>query len=211
MPGYREYAAYALGEMGLDASVKSLSGMSDDPNCDVRVRVADGLAKGPVGSNAEILTTFLNDRCLNVRVEAARALAVVSDPTSANALAECLQSIHAGVAMECGRTLAVLGEPALPVIRGLLASSNPDIRRRACVVLGWAGLRQASPWVRSLLKDRDPSVVFYGISALERLEGQEAVSALSALFSDERKYMDKTIGQAARESVERIRAHSGSH
>jgi HEAT repeat protein len=205
-PRIREYAAYALAEMRADASLNSLAGMSDDTSCDVRLRVAQGLAKGPAGSNTEILIAFLNDRCLNVRAEAARSLAVIGDPSSVNALAECLLSIHSWVAMECGRSLAILGKSALPNLHKLLASSDPDIRRRACVVLGWTGLREASPWVRSLLKDRDPSVVFYGIWALERLEGKESIPALSALFTDERKYMDKTIGQAALESVERLKA-----
>jgi len=209
-PQLREYAAYGLDALNTKTSLELLAGMHADPSSEVRMRVAAGLGRGSPGPHSQILSQMLNDRYLEVRIRAARSLALVGDPAATQGLVECMKSMHAEVAAQCGRTLAILGEPALVELRKLLSSPSADIRRRCCVVLGWSGSTKAIPWMRTMLKDEDPSVVRYAIFSLQLLGGRQAIPDLKKMKADKRVYMGRTLGEYAAEAIGKLQTQKDS-
>jgi len=133
----------------------------DDPDPSVRHLAA--IALGQVGAPAvPALARALEERqSLPVRIAAASGLARAgaAAATAVAALADCLRSADEVLRFHAAMALGKIGPAAVPALRGLLASGNPEVRGAALDALGFAGAGASGALedVRALLASGGPS------------------------------------------------------
>ncbi len=153
--GLRAAAAFAVGEIEDNNTAKS-EGRIPDPR------------------SREELTALLKDSSLTVRMRAIEALGKIGTPEDASPILECMSSLDRKGSAE-GRNLVahaitalmrLRSAAALPVLRELAASGDPENQCRAANALVRMNDRLARSHFLRLLASTDQGVRIYGIRGL---------------------------------------------
>jgi HEAT repeat protein len=141
----RSTAAWALGSIGDRSGADALAAALGDASIDVRQRAAWALGHVEPRQAPNALVALLRDKDPHTRKLAAWALFRIADPATAPALDAALKSEQdTDLQMAYIRALAAMGEKSVDALRGLLESSNPEVKSMAVRAL--AGGHAAGPW-----------------------------------------------------------------
>ncbi len=141
----RATAAWSLGDAGDASSVEALVGALADTSASVRARAIWAIGSIEPRTAPRPLVALLGDRDARVRQLTAWALYEIEDPATAPALQAALRT-ESEKELQLGyiRALATLGEKSVDALRGLLESSDQNVRTVAVRAL--AGGHAAGPW-----------------------------------------------------------------
>jgi beta-lactamase regulating signal transducer with metallopeptidase domain/HEAT repeat protein len=149
----RKTAAWALGSIGDEGAATTLVRALADASPDVRARAIWALGNIDVRRAPPQLIALLQDRDPQVREITAWALYQIEDPAAAPALQAALgRETDKDLQLKYIRALAAMGEKSVDAIRGLLESSDPQIKSMAVHAL--AGGHAAGPWPRPMPQPR---------------------------------------------------------
>lgn len=138
-----------------------------DPNREVRIAVAQGLAT--IGTGAEAIRALASDRDPLVRAAAFAAYAALG--TDTDSVAELVAALgHSAWQVRVGAARGLAGadpESALPALTEALSDPHLDVRKAAVLALsGWAGLDSARIALKQAVDDPDADVRAYARRAL---------------------------------------------
>ena len=188
VPGVREDAAYALGQLGAPSAVAPLGArLLADPAPDVRRMIAWSLGQlGSRAATAALNSAVVGDSSAGVRAMAVWALGQLGDPASVTALAAAVRDDASGDVR--GRAAWALGtiaaRPAPPSLIAALTDAEPEIRYRAAWALGQIADPAAAPMLSTTMGDTDPKVRRAAFWALGQLPGDAAQPALLKALED---------------------------
>jgi beta-lactamase regulating signal transducer with metallopeptidase domain len=141
----RATAAWALADAGDRSSVEPLAAALADTSARVRARAAWAIGNLEPRAAPRALVALLQDREPSVRRVAAWALYEIEDPTAATALQVALRGeSDKELQVAYIRALGAMGERSVDALRGLLESSDANVR--AVAVRALAGGNAAGPW-----------------------------------------------------------------
>jgi beta-lactamase regulating signal transducer with metallopeptidase domain len=141
----RMTAAWALGNVGDRGATDALTAALGDASTDVRLRAAWALGNVEPRQAPAALVALLRDRDPHTRKLAAWALFNIEDPSTAPALEAALKGERdTDLQMAYIRALAAMGEKSVDALRGLLESSDPEVKSMAVRAL--AGGHATGPW-----------------------------------------------------------------
>ncbi|MBF6498107.1 fumarate reductase/succinate dehydrogenase flavoprotein subunit [Nocardia cyriacigeorgica] len=157
-------AVRALVSLDDGSAVAALAG---DPNREVRIAVAQGLAT--IGTGAEAIRALASDRDPLVRAAAFAAYAALG--TDTDSAAELVAALgHSAWQVRVGAARGLAGadpESALPALTEALSDPHLDVRKAAVLALsGWAGLDSARIALKHAVDDPDADVRAYARRAL---------------------------------------------
>ncbi|WP_280231597.1 fumarate reductase/succinate dehydrogenase flavoprotein subunit [Nocardia cyriacigeorgica] len=157
-------AVHALVSLDDGSAVAALAG---DPNREVRIAVAQGLAT--IGTGAEAIRALASDRDPLVRAAAFAAYAALG--TDIDSAAELVAALgHSAWQVRVGAARGLAGadpEVALPALTEALSDPHLDVRKAAVLALsGWAGLDSARIALKQAVDDPDADVRAYARRAL---------------------------------------------
>lgn len=186
--GVRARAARILGENREPQAIGALTSLlMDDP--DMRVRQQAALALGRIGA-VDPLVDGLQAPDMQVRLLITQALGSIGDPRAIKPLITALRDTHAEVRSQAAFALTKIGAPAVEPLLLTLRHADPVARWSAARVLGSLGDPRAVPALERLLDDDTP------VPASRTTGELRATRPI------------QTVGQAARQALERIRQRS---
>jgi beta-lactamase regulating signal transducer with metallopeptidase domain/HEAT repeat protein len=141
----RRTAVWALGSTGEHAAVGPLTAALSDADANVRIRAVWALGNAEPKNAPSQLIAMLQDRNPEIRHLVAWSLFQIQDPAAAPALNAALK-VETDKTLQLAyiRALASAGERSVDAIRGLLQSTDPQIKSMAVRAL--AGGRGSDPW-----------------------------------------------------------------
>lgn len=141
----RATAAWSLGNIGDNAAIDALTAALGDASKDVRLRAAWALGNVEPKDAPKALVTLLGDADPRTRTLAAWALYQIADPSTAPAIESALKKEQdKDVQLADIRAIAAMGDKSVDALRGLLESSDPNVK--AMAVRALAGGSAAGPW-----------------------------------------------------------------
>lgn len=141
----RRSAAWALGNVEDREAIPALVAALSDESREVRLRAIWAIGATEPRSAPAQLVALLRDEDEKVRELTAWALYAIEDPATAPALQAALQAEREKrLQVAYIRALGALGEKSVDAIRGLLESSDPEIKAMAVRVL--AGDEASGHW-----------------------------------------------------------------
>jgi HEAT repeat protein len=151
------------------------------------LRRAEG---GQTAPAVEALRRLLEDRDAVVRALAVESLGVLGDGPARDAVAKLVEDADPGVRAAAVDALGELAQDDDRSLRSLLSNGHPDVRARACAVLGEAGGDGVEELLAGALKDADAGVRASAVAALgwwyPRRRAEELRNALSDADGDVR-------------------------
>jgi HEAT repeat protein len=221
----RYYAAYALGNVGVEAKAAVPALIVTLKDKDKFVRGAAAKALGEIGVEAKaavsVLRAALQDPDKDVRSSAAEALgkigaeAKAAVPALSTALKDKDQDVryYAAYALkEISNEIGTEAKAAVPDLIVALKDKDQDVRKNAAGTLGRIGAeaKVAVPALSTTLKDKDQDVRYYAAYALNEISneiGAEAKAAVPDLIvalkdkdQDVRKNAAGTLGRIGAEA-----------
>jgi hypothetical protein len=160
-------------------------------------RAAAAFALGDIGAAAaaERLRDGLEDRDSGVRSAAARSLGRLGDPTAVEPLVRALAEARIPRSV-AGQALLAIGEPALPPLRALLSTPNPEARALAVDLVGFLGDASDSPRIAERLRDSSAEVRARAARALGRLGSREGAAELRTRLDDRIPFVRAAVARA---------------
>ena len=160
----------------------------EDPNPVARRWMARDLAAFP-GAASALVDRLKREDDLSVREVILTTLARIGDPAAVGALVECLRSDDAALRNEVIETMKQLPEEVAPIMRGLLADGNSDLRIFAVNILETLRHPDVERWLIGVIEG-DPQVNVCAVAAdlLSEVGTEAATEALVRLkgrFGDE--------------------------
>jgi beta-lactamase regulating signal transducer with metallopeptidase domain/HEAT repeat protein len=141
----RATAAWSLGNIGDNSAVDALAAALGDASKNVRARAAWALGNIEPKDAPKALVGLLGDADPGTRELAAWALYQIADPATAPAIEAALKKEQVKeVQLADIRAIAVMGEKSVDVLRGLLESSDANVK--AMAVRALAGGNASGPW-----------------------------------------------------------------
>ncbi|MBK1719068.1 HEAT repeat domain-containing protein [Thiocystis violacea] len=159
-----------------------------DPNPTVRRWAARDLADCP-DISAALVERLHQEADISVREVILTTLTGLGDATSVAGLVECLRSEDAARRNEAIEAMRQLPDAVAPIIRGLLADPDPDVRIFAVNILESLCHPEVERWLIEVI-DRDPHVNVCG-AAVDLLgevgsgAARESLLRLKARFANE--------------------------
>jgi HEAT repeat protein/glycerophosphoryl diester phosphodiesterase len=200
-PFTRYDAARALGTIASTDSIFTLiKALKNDKNWMVKGACAVALAgtddKRAINELEELLNDDAGYEASWARDRAAQSLSGMGG----EGLVALVSSLgRAGGRRACW-TLVEMGEPVIPHLLTTLRSTSRNARRRAAMVLGWIGSKEAVKPLSWTLKDKDSEVRKVAAWALGRIGGTKAIAALKQALSDQ----NKDVVEYTEEAIQRI-------
>lgn len=192
----RAEAAEKLGLMLSGKATKPLIDRMSDPMPEVRVRAAQAL--GNIGTTESLrpLVLALKDAGRWSAIRVAGMLISAGDD-AVDVLLEEFDRLpdHARIS-----AIDIFGRikslRATPLLRGLLADPNADVRARAAYALGMLGDPTAASSLMERLKDKEWSVRSMAAKALGRLRESGSIPALAGALSDPQWWVRANAAEA---------------
>lgn len=199
----RDWAAFALGEIGCVKAIAPLIAALEDQQEHVRWGAARAL--GEIGhiSALEPLREALQHGDEGLRACAADALGAMRDPAAAKALTRALQDRDGDghVRSASARALGSQGTSGVPALIDALQDADRGVRSSAAFALGHIGDKRSVLPLIGGLDDGDADVRMGAAWALGELGDSRAVQPLIRALSDK----DPRAASAATEALGRIR------
>jgi beta-lactamase regulating signal transducer with metallopeptidase domain len=141
----RAISAWTLGQIGEQSAAEPLTAALSDASVEVRRRAVWGLGHVEPREAPRALIAMLNDRDPGTREIVAWSLFRIEDPAAIPALDAALRrETNKELQIAYIRALAAVGEKSVDALRGLLESTDPEIKKIAVKAL--AGGRATGPW-----------------------------------------------------------------
>ena len=141
----RAISAWSLGQMGDQSAIGPLTAALSDASVEVRRRAVWGLGQVEPRQAPGALIAMLNDRDPRTRQMVAWSLFQIEDPAAIPALdAAMRRETSKELQIAYIRALAAVGEKSVDALRGLLESTDPEIKKIAVKAL--AGGHATGPW-----------------------------------------------------------------
>ena len=143
----RATAAWTLGQIGEESAIEPLAAALNDASAEVRRPAV--WAMGQIGPKhaPRALIAKLSDSDPETRELVAWALFQIEDPAAIPALDAALRrETNKDLQISYIRALAAVGEQSVDALRGLLESSDPEVKKIAVRAL--AGRHATGPWPR---------------------------------------------------------------
>lgn len=148
------------------------------------IRVAGQIGGSAVGS---LLVPLITHERLpkNFKVFVLRAMAARPDAAVIDRLVATLADPSWTVRREAADILKGIGEPVTGAVKAAFVTGNEDTRYWAVKILGALMGREAVQYFRGMLKAQKKETRYYAVAALGEIEDDDALLALTPLFSDE--------------------------
>lgn len=193
----RLQAAWALGQLELEAAAPYLAALFDKPQWEFSDVPEKSLAKLKGPETRKTLALYLKDPSPRRRERAARTLCEMADPAMLTALLEALADPQPAVRSQVAAALGKLGEPAAPALVALLHSTNPVLRDAAAEALRKMDMRNSVPAaVVDALKDPSEDVRCLVARALGATRDDKAAEALSEHVNDPSLAVRRAVAHA---------------
>jgi HEAT repeat protein len=156
----------------------------NDPDADIRSRVAEGLGELKDEAATDALIEALNDDHWSVRRNAAWALGEVGSARAVLYLIGAFKKTWGGIDAYCAEALVKIGRPAVkPLLRVL---DGPDLNTRywSIEALGQIGDARAIEPLIALLSDQDAIIRYSSTKALGAIADSKAFDALTKSLQD---------------------------
>jgi beta-lactamase regulating signal transducer with metallopeptidase domain len=141
----RAISAWTLGQIGEQSATEPLTAALSDASVEVRRRAIWGLGQVEPREAPRALIAMLNDRDPSTRQIVAWSLFQIEDPAAIPALdAAMRRESNKELQIAYIRALAAVGEKSVDALRGLLESTDPEIKKIAVKAL--AGGHATGPW-----------------------------------------------------------------
>jgi beta-lactamase regulating signal transducer with metallopeptidase domain len=141
----RAISAWTLGQIGEQSATEPLTAALADASAEVRRRAIWGLGQVEPREAPRALIAMLNDRDPRTRQMVAWSLFQIEDPAAIPALdAAMRRETSKELQIAYIRALAAVGEKSVDALRGLLESTDPEIKKIAVKAL--AGGHATGPW-----------------------------------------------------------------
>lgn len=141
----RAISAWTLGQIGEQSATEPLTAALSDASVEVRRRAIWGLGQVEPREAPRALIAMLNDRDPRTRQMVAWSLFQIEDPAAIPALdAAMRRETSKELQIAYIRALAAVGEKSVEALRGLLESTDPEIKKIAVKAL--AGGHATGPW-----------------------------------------------------------------
>ena len=141
----RAISAWTLGQIGEQSATEPLTAALSDASVEVRRRAVWGLGQVEPREAPRALIAMLNDRDPRTREMVAWSLFQIEDPAAIPALdAAMRREPSKDLQIAYIRALAAVGEKSVDALRGLLESTDPEIKKIAVKAL--AGGHATGPW-----------------------------------------------------------------
>jgi len=141
----RAIAAWTLGQIGDESATEPLAAALSDASLEVRHRAVWGLGQVEPKQAPRALIAMLNDRDPRTREMVAWALYQIEDPAAIPALDAALRrETSKELQIAYIKALAAVGDKSVDALRGLLESTDPEIKKIAVRAL--AGGHATGPW-----------------------------------------------------------------
>jgi HEAT repeat protein len=168
----------------LDGLIREL----DDVDSAARRWAARDLAGHP-GASAALITRLQREIEVSVREVILTALMRIADPTAIIGLVACLRSEDANLRNEAIEAMKSLPVEVAPIMRGLLADSDPDVRIFAINILESLRHPDVESWLIEVI-EQEPMVNVCGtavdlLSEVGSGASHDALEALKVRFAAE--------------------------
>jgi beta-lactamase regulating signal transducer with metallopeptidase domain len=141
----RAISAWTLGQIGQQSAAAPLTAALSDASAEVRRRAIWALGHVEPREAPRALIAMLNDRDPQTREMVAWSLFQIEDPAAIPALDAALRrETSKELQIAYIRALAAVGEKSVDALRGLLESTDPEIKKIAVKAL--AGGHATGPW-----------------------------------------------------------------
>ncbi len=141
----RAISAWTLGQIGAQSATEPLTAALSDASAEVRRRAIWALGHVEPREAPRALIAMLNDRDPRTREMVAWSLFQIEDPAAIPALdAAMRREPNKQLQIAYIRALAAVGERSVDALRGLLESTDPEIKKIAVKAL--AGGHATGPW-----------------------------------------------------------------
>jgi HEAT repeat protein len=173
----RAAAAFALGDMAVDAAEPYLLGALEDPHRDVRAAAARSLGRIGSPQAVEPLVRRLANGTLP-RIVAGSALLAIGDQALPR-LRVLLELPDSDVRATAAELIGLLGSASdADALEPWLNDAHPAVRAQAATALGRVGARRGAEGLLAALEDEDPDVRVSAARALGAVRERAAVPAL---------------------------------
>jgi len=174
-----------------------------------RMKAATALGNAGHTKAALPLKEALRDWDGKVRQAAVSALMRILGDDAATPLAEMAKDWNTEAQKTAIRALGELkGQETTTALAAALKDWNPEVQIEAIRALGTRGSEEAAPALIGLLEDWNPALRGEAAAALGNCGNGTAISALERLTTDPERpssWGDRTVGDAAREAIRKIR------
>ena len=213
VPGAVAEIAYSLGNLGTEASVKSLATIANETDANLRIAATEALTYIGATSSVSSLLNATKTGNSAARRAAIEAVAMLGSGSETGAL-EGLAKGTDESAKEIGKIVEV-NKPALAAATecktdaacwsGKLADANIKVRRRAAFQLGWMDSKDNVPALVKAVEDESAAVRMAAMASLSRLGGADAKALDAALNRWNDKVEYKNSNQELKRLIERSR------
>lgn len=140
-----------------------------------------------VDSSTPLLARLEREPDVSVREVILTTLTRLADPAAVNGLAACLRSEDAGLRNEAIEAMKSMPAAVAPIMRGLLADRDPDVRILAINVLESLRHPDVEAWLIGVIED-EPMVNVCGaavdlLSEVGSIASRDALERLEARFA----------------------------
>jgi HEAT repeat protein len=213
VPGAVAEIAYSLGNLGTEASVKSLSTLARETDANLRIAATEALTYIGATSSLSSLLAAAKTGNASARRAAIEAVAMLGSGSETVTL-ESLAGGKDEAAKEIGKIVAV-NMPALTAAsecktdaacwKGKLTDANIKVRRRAAFQLGWLGAKENLADLIKAVEDESSAVRMAAMASVSRLGGADIKVLDAALERWGKKVEYKNSNQELKRLIARSR------
>ncbi|MBT6179111.1 MAG: HEAT repeat domain-containing protein [Deltaproteobacteria bacterium] len=213
VPGAVAEIAYSLGNLGTEASIKSLSTIANETDANLRIAATEALTYiGATKSVASLLAAAKtgNAAARRAAIEAVAMLGAGSETASLDGLKGPKEEATQEIAK-----IVAANKPALAAATecksdatcwtGKLADANIKVRRRAAFQLGWLGSKESIASLMKAVEDESSAVRMAAMASVSRLGGADLKVLNAALERWGKKVEYKNSNQELKRLIERSR------
>jgi HEAT repeat protein len=178
-------ASRILGDIKDKRAVKSLSGLLDNADYNIRANACASLGKIGDSTVLDNIIFLLEDSVEVVRKSAAVSLGKLNDPRAIDVLIKSFKDKHYSVRMTASISLVKLGKPAVEPLLKVLNDPDDNTRYLAIESLGKIKDKRAVPYLLKKLKSEDWAERAFTIEALGTIGDSKGIKAVKKLAKTE--------------------------
>lgn len=213
VPGAVAEIAYSLGNLGTEASVKTLSSLASETDANLRIAATEALTYIGATKSVGSLLAAAKTGDASARRAAIEAVAMLGSGSETTSL-EGLKGAKEEATKEIGKIVEV-NKPALVAATeckadatcwaGKLSDANIKVRRRAAFQLGWLGSKESMAGLMKAVEDESSAVRMAAMASVSRLGGADIKVLDAALERWSKKIEYKNSNQELKRLIARSR------
>ena len=184
-------------------SCEELAAALEDAEAAIRRHAARDIAHCPHAAT-KLVSRLNREQDVAVREAILNTLARLNDPSAVSGLVDCLRSEDVALRNEVIETFKHMNDEAVPVLRSLLADSDPDVRIFVVNILDSARHPEVESWLIEVIeRDAHVNVCATAVDLLCEVGTEAAIEPLARL--KDRFRSEAYIQFAADLALKRIR------